>query len=120
MTSAPAIEHCGRTVANDVVAFDIRWQGEVPGDVNVQWSMVVADGEEEIRLIHGRSGGHDEQYVVGGAGRRDVEPDADVSEHEITVRFPAEAVGVAVEWPVWTAVLTIAGEDVSHQVVPTG
>jgi hypothetical protein len=35
------------------------------------------------------------------------------------VRFPAEVVGVAVEWPVWTTVLTIEGEDVSHMVVPT-
>jgi hypothetical protein len=86
--------------------------------VDVQWSMVVADGEEEVRLVHGRRTGGAEQYVVGLTGREDTEPDADLSEGQITVRFPADLVGVAVEWPVWTAVLTVAGEDVSQRVVP--
>lgn len=119
MTSAPSIEHCGRTIAGAFVAWDVRWHGELPEDVDVQWSMVVANGEEEIRLVHGRRTDRIEQYVVGAAGRDDVEPDADLSEGEITVRFPADLVGAAVEWPVWTAVLTVAGEDVSRQVVST-
>ncbi len=119
MTSAPEITHCGRTVSGDFVAWDIRWEGELPEGAAVQWSMVVADEDEEVRLIHGLRGSAAEQYVVGAAGRDDVEPDADVSEHEITVRFPADVVGVAVEWPVWTAVLTVNGEDVSHQVCTT-
>ena len=119
MTSTPEITNCGRTVSGDFVAWDVRWDGELPADVDVQWSMVVADGEEEVRLVHGRRGDVAEQYVVGAAGREDVDADADLSGGEITVRFPADVVGVAVEWPVWTAVLTVAGEDVSQRVVPT-
>ena len=116
MTSPPEITHCGRTVSGDFVAWDIRWEGGMPDGAVVQWSMVVADEDEEVRLIHGRRGSTTEQYVVGAGGREDVEPDADVSEHEITVRFPADLVGVAVEWPVWTAVVTVDGEDVSQMV----
>ena len=120
MTSAPEITHCGRTVSGDFVAWDVRWEGSLPADAEVQWSMVVEDGEEEVSLVHARSGsGGETQYVVGAAGRDDVEPDADLSDDEITVRFPAEVVGVAVEWPVWTAVLSIGGEDVSRMVVPS-
>lgn len=118
MTDAPSIEHCGRTVSGDFVAFTIRWTGDVDSASEVQWSMVVSEGEEEVSLVHARRGASATQYVVGRAGREDVEPDADVSEHEVTVRFPAEVVGVAVEWPSWTAVLTVDGEDVAREVVP--
>lgn len=118
MDSALEITHCGRTFSGGFVAWDVRWDGELPDGAGIEWSMVVADGDEEIRLVHGRRAGVAEQYVVGAAGREDVEPDADASEHEITVRFPADVVGVAVEWPVWTAVLTLDGEDVSRQVAP--
>jgi hypothetical protein len=117
MTSAPVIEHCGRTVAGGFVAFDIRWQGDLPPEVDVQWAMVVSEGEEEVVLVHARGGGTVSHYVVGAAGRDDLEPDADVSDCEITARFPTEIVGVAVEWPVWTAVLTVDGEDVDRRVV---
>ncbi len=119
MTSTPEITNCGRTVAGDFVAWDVEWDGDLPDDADVQWSMVVADGEEEVRLVHGLRTDGIEQYIVGAAGRDDVEADADLSDGQITVRFPADLVGVAVEWPVWTAVLTVAGEDVSQQVVPT-
>jgi hypothetical protein len=120
MTSAPTIEHCGRTISGGFVAFDIRWQGELPAEADVQWSMVVSEGEEELSLVHARTGDAAGQYVVGRSGRDDVEPDADVSDNEITVRFAADVVGVAAEWPSWTAVLTVDGEDVSRQVVPVG
>lgn len=120
MTSAPAIEHAGRTVSGGFVAFDIRWEGELPPGADVQWAMVVSEGTEEVVLVHDRRGDEAAQYVVGRAGRDDVPTDADVSEHEITARFPSEVVGVAVEWPVWTAVITVGGEDVDRQVVQVG
>jgi hypothetical protein len=119
MTDALEIVNCGRTVSGDFVAWDMRWQGDLPDMADVQWSMVVSEGEEEIRLVHGRTHGRQTQYVVGAAGREDVEPDADVSDDEIVARFPADVVGVATGWPVWTAVLTVDQEDVSHMVVPT-
>lgn len=122
MTSAPGgptIHNCGRTISGGFVAFDMRWEGEVPADGDVQWSARVSEGQEEVRLVHARSAGIAEQYILGGAGRHDVDPDADLEDDEITVRFPAEVVGVAVEWPVWTTVITIDGEDVTHMVVPT-
>lgn len=115
----PTIHNCGRTIAGGFVAFDMRWEGQVPPDADVQWSVCVSEGREEVRLVHARSARGVEQYVVGVAGREDVQPDADLSDDEITVRFRAEVVGVAVEWPVWTTVLTIDGEDVSHMVIPT-
>jgi hypothetical protein len=55
----------------------------------------------------------------GVSGRRhDLAEDADLSDDELVVRFPANVVGVAVEWPVWTAVITVDGDDVAHHVVP--
>jgi hypothetical protein len=122
MTSAPGgptIHNCGRTISGGFVAFDMRWDGRVPSDRDVQWSARVSEGREEVRLVHARTAGRAEQYILGAGGRQDVDPDADLSDDEITVRFPAEVVGVAVEWPMWTTVLTIEGEDVSHMVVPT-
>ena len=115
-----SIGHAGRTITGDLVAFDVRWEGSLPG-ASVVWSMVVSDGASEVRLSHERAG--DEavgQYVVDSAsGRRsDVDVDADVQDDEITARFPADVVGVAVEWPVWVAVVTVDGQDVAHQAVP--
>ncbi|HET6563758.1 MAG TPA: hypothetical protein VFG72_17950 [Marmoricola sp.] len=115
-----SIEHAGRTTTGDLVAFDIRWEGGLAGST-VVWSMVVAEAGSEVRLCHERVDGRPTgQYVVdGGTGRRhDVELDADLHDDEITVRFPADVVGVAVEWPVWKAVVTVDGQDVAHHVVP--
>ena len=46
---------------------------------------------------------------------QEVSPDADLGldAGEITVRFPADVVGLAVEWPSWQAVILVAGEDVA-------
>jgi hypothetical protein len=117
-----SIEHAGRTLTDALVAYDVRWSGELAG-TTVTWSMVVSEGASEVRLCHERGeDGSAHQYVVdGGSGRRqDVPVDADVHDDEVTVRFPADVVGVAVEWPVWVAVLTVDGEDVAHHAVPVG
>ena len=116
-----SIEHAGRTITDALVAFDVRWEGDLGGAGTVVWTMVVSDGASEVRLSHERRGGEVAvQYVVDGAtGRRqEVPEDADVEDDGITARFPADVVGVAVEWPVWTAVITVDGEDVAHRVVP--
>jgi hypothetical protein len=114
-----SIAHAGRTTTGDLVAFDVRWEGPLTGS-SVVWTMVVSDGVSEVRLCHERAGDAVRQYVVDGTTgrRRDVDADADVGEDEVTVRFPAEAVGVAVEWPVWVAVVTVDGQDVAHNAVP--
>jgi hypothetical protein len=114
-----SIAHAGRTIAGDLVAFDVRWEGPLTGST-VVWSMVVSDGVSEVRLCHERASGRPAgQYVVDEVTDRgrDVTADADVGADEITVRFPADAVGVAVEWPVWTAVITVDGVDVANHVV---
>ena len=113
------IRHCGRTVAGDFLAFDIQWEGDLPESASVAWSMVVTgpDGSETVRLVHER-GAREAQYVEAATGRQDVDVDADVDDGEITVRFPANVVGVAVEWPVWTAVITADGEELATCVVP--
>lgn len=119
MTRVEIVE-CGRTVAGEVVAWDIQWDGEPDGDV--VWAVHVSspDQNETVELAYARGASGEQQYVVGQTGRHDVDTDADVSDGEITARFPAEAVGVAVEWPVWTAVLVVGGEVVSERVIPTG
>src|SRR3954470_5301471 len=96
------IEHCGRTVAADVVAFAIRWSGQVPaGDVT--WSVRVTseDGRGQVELGYERTPAGTSQFVRDSStGRRQQVPeDADLEDQEITVRFPAEVVGVAIEWP---------------------
>lgn len=113
---------CGRTVAGGHVAYDISWD-EDPAGGAVGWAMEIGspDDSETVRLVHELvDGGPSEQYAQDmGSGRRtSVEPDADLREHEITVRFPDDVVGVAAEWPTWKAVLTVDGVDVSSMVVP--
>ena len=114
------IANCGRTVAGGLVAFDITWDGDLGDDV--VWSVRIGndDQSETLELVLARRGGTDEQYVSGEGGREDVEPDADVSDDHVTARFPADVVGVAAEWPVWTAVLAVGGEVVAEQVIPVG
>jgi hypothetical protein len=115
-----SIQRAGRTITGDLVAFDVRWEGPLEGS-RVAWSMVVSDGSSEVRLCHEQTGEKAAgQYVVDGvSGRRqEVAVDADLHGEEITVRFPADAVGVAVEWPMWVAVVTVDGRDVAHQAVP--
>ena len=75
-------------------------------------------GDGAVRLCYETVAGEfSAQYAVDEATQRrtDVEPDADVGDGEITVRFPDNIVGVAVEWPVWKAVLTVDGADVDSQ-----
>lgn len=115
------IIECGRTLAGAFVAFSIRWEGDLPSAGTVSWSMVVTsgDGSDELRLGYERAGGSfSEQYVHDRrSGRRQsVEDDADLGDDEITVRFPASVVGVAVEWPVWRAVIAVDGAEVTEQV----
>jgi hypothetical protein len=111
-----SLQHAGRTLTDELVAFDVRWEGELDG-ATVRWTMVVSEGASEVRLCLERGAdGATAQYVLDGeTGRRqDVEVDADLDDHGVTARFPAEVVGVAVEWPVWVAVLTVDGQDVAH------
>ena len=115
-----SIVDCGRTMAGEVVAFDIKWDGDLPSDGSVVWSMLVTsqDGEEQVCLGYERVGGEFASQFVGAAAadrREEVAEDADFRESEITVRFPANVVGVAIEWPVWQAVLIVDGEQVAEQ-----
>ena len=115
------IRACGRTMAGDFIAFDIHWEGEVPPSGSVCWAMDVTsgDGSDQVRLGYERmDGAFSEQYVDDRrSGRRhSVAEDADCRDHEITVRFPANVVGVAVEWPVWRAVIAVDGVDVAERV----
>ena len=118
------ISHCGRTVSGDIVGIDLRWDGALEPQESVMWSVFVTseDGADEIHLGHLRSGGSVQQFVDDrSTGRRQaVEPDADVSDDEIVVRFPTNVVGVAVDWPVWKAVITVDGEDLATRVVHAG
>jgi hypothetical protein len=116
------ITECGRTIAGDVVAFTIEWDGEPSGEAEWAVRVTSADRSETVELgcSLGEAGGSaDRQWVVGDTGRQDVEVDADLGEGEITARFPAEVVGVAVEWPLWTAVVSVGGEVVAEHVIPT-
>ena len=120
MSGDVTIKHCGRTLAGDYVAFDIQWEGKMPSARSLGWGMVVTgpDGQETVRLEHVQTEGTPTQYVEAAAGRVEMDADADVDDGEITVRFPANVVGVAVEWPVWTAVLTADGQELATCVVP--
>lgn len=115
--TAVTIDQCGRTIAASIIAFDIQWSGDLPGDREITWavriSSAAADGE--VELGHRRSAGGPSQYARDlSTGRtQEVTPDADVSAREITVRFASAVVGQAVEWPIWKAVLTVDDEDVA-------
>ena len=116
------ITECGRTIAGDLVAFTIEWDGEPGGELGWAVRISSADRSEVVELgcSLGEEGGTaDRQWVEAEGRRQDVEVDADLGEGEVTVRFPAAVVGVAVEWPVWTAVVTVDGEVVAEQVIPT-
>jgi len=116
------ISRCGRTIAGDFVAFDIGWEGELNGST-VLWSVVISsdDSNERLQLGHERGvdGSFRSQFVFSGnsADQEQLKEDADLRDGEITVRFPAPVVGVAVEWPVWRAVITVDGEDLDSQVI---
>ena len=116
------ITECGRTVAGDVVAFTIEWDGEPAGEV--AWAVRISSPDQAEEVVLGCSlgdddGSADRQWVESEGRRQDVEVDADLGEGEVTARFPAEVVGVAVEWPVWTAAIAVDGETVAEQVIPT-
>ena len=117
MTAPGTIEHCGRTIAASVVAFDIRWSGALPEDREVTWAVRVASQADDghVELGHRRHGPRVSQYVRDlGTGRtQEVAPDADLDAGEITVRLPGDVVGGAVEWPRWQAVVAVDGEDVA-------
>ena len=121
MTDLATIEHCGRTIAASVVAFDIRWSGDLPEDRELTWAVRVASGEAdgEVELGHRREGQRVSQYARDlSTGRtQEVSPDADLNGAGITVRFPADIVGLAVEWPTWRAVIEVDGQDVTSLAV---
>ena len=112
----------GRTVGGGVVAVDITWSGDLSGTRSVLWSMEVStgDGDEGVDLGHLRTdGAFRAQFVEDRAsGRReDVPEDADLRDGQITLRFPAGVVGVAVEWPVWRAVIAVDGVPAASELV---
>ncbi len=116
------IVHAGRTETSKVVAFDIRWDGDLSGSDSVVWSVFVtsADGQEAVELGYRvENGAFAGQYVHdhNSARRHDVDEDADLLEREITVRFPTDRVGVAVEWPTWRAVITVDGTEVAEHLL---
>src|SRR3712207_5465670 len=121
MTTPVTIEHCGRTIAAAVVAFDIRWSGELPHDGEVVWAVRVAgdDSDSQVELGHRRVGEQVAQYVRDLSSGRDqeVRPDADLDGTGITVRFPSDVVGTAVEWPTWQAVIEVGGVQVAASTV---
>ena len=116
------IKHCGRTVAGEFVAFDIQWEGRLPDARSLAWAMVITapDGRETVRLTLQQVAGQATQHVEATSGRVELDADAEVDDGEVTVRFPANVVGVAVEWPVWKAVIIVDGEEVAARVVPVG
>jgi hypothetical protein len=122
MTGQVSIDHCGRTIAASVVAYDIRWTGELPTDREVTWAVRVVsdDGASQVELGHRRAGGRVSQYALDlSTGRtQEVPANADLNGDEITVRFPTDVVGVAIEWPTWQAVIEVDRQDVTLLAVP--
>jgi hypothetical protein len=119
------IVHAGRTETDVVVAFDIRWEGDLSGGRSVTWSMTVTspDGRDSVRLAYQLVDGQfAAQFVLDRAsGRRhDLAQDVDLDADEITVRFPTASVGVAASWPSWRAVITVDGEDVAERLLTLG
>jgi len=121
------ITGCGRTIAAGVVAFTLRWAGDLPASGTVTWAARVTgpDGREAIwlgyQLAPERGGPGARQYVEDlSSGRvKELAEDAEVGAGEVTVRFPASAVGVAVEWPTWQAVIAVDGIEVATQCITT-
>jgi hypothetical protein len=121
------ITGCGRTTAAGVVAFTVRWAGDLPPSGTVTWAARVTapDGREAVLLGYQlalQSRGPDaRQYVEDlSSGRvQELAADAEVDAEEVTVRFPASAVGVAVEWPTWQAVIAVDGAEVATQTITT-
>jgi hypothetical protein len=115
------ILHSGRTVTKHVVAFDIKWDGDLEGRSVLWWVAISsADGEEGVQLGYETVGGEfSAQFVKDLATGREaeVDQDADLTGHELTVRFPPERVGIAMEWPMWRAGITIDGVQVAEQVM---
>lgn len=112
----------GRTIGGGFVVFDIAWDGDLTESRSVLWSMEVSsgDGTDAIDLGHLRvDGAFSSQFVDDQASgrRKEVAEDADLRDDEITVRFPENLVGVAVEWPVWRAVIALDGVPVASQLV---
>jgi hypothetical protein len=108
-------------VAGEAVAYRIRWEGDLPSQGTVLWAVEVSDGAESLVLGHERHRAtFVTQYVEDPATRRRVEADedADLADGEITVRLPANLVGVAADWPSWTAYIVADGHELSRQVVP--
>jgi hypothetical protein len=113
---------CGRTIGGGVVAFHIEWDGDLPGESSVLWSMEISNGEESVHLGHQRNGGEFVAQFVDASstgGRADVPEDADLGGTDITARFPEDVVGVAVEWPVWKALIVVDGAEVASEVCTT-
>src|SRR3954452_15854104 len=119
MTDVEIIE-CGRTIAGAVVAFTIEWEGEPSGEVAWAAQVSSADADETVTLGYTRGSGAEEQYVEAEGRRQRLDTDADLGDGKITVRFPAEVVGVAVEWPTWNAVVAVDGQTVAQCVIPAG
>jgi hypothetical protein len=111
------ITECGRTLGGGLVAFDIQWDGSLSGDVQWVVRITSADRTETVALT---VSSEDRQYVECDGRQVDVDPDADLSEGEITARFPEDVVGVAIEWPTWTAAVSVDGQVVAEHVIPTG
>ena len=113
------ITECGRTLGGGLVVFDVRWEGEPTGETVWAVRITSADRAETVELGYARGHAGEQQYVAADGRRQPVETDVDVREGEITARFPEEVVGVAIEWPTWTAVLSVDGEVVAEHAVPT-
>jgi hypothetical protein len=119
------IARAGRTATKGVVAFDVGWEGDLSRHESVLWSMLITspDGRETVQLgyqvFHGAFSAQFVRDQVSGR-QEDLEQDADLRDDEITVRFPAERVGVAAGWPSWRAVITVDGDDVAEKLVALG
>lgn len=119
------IVHAGRTETDVVVAFDIRWEGDLSDRRSVTWSMVVTspDGRESVELAYQVVEAEFAAQFVRDrrSGRRqNLDQDVDLGADEITVRFPTSSVGVAAAWPSWRAVINVDGEDVAEHLLTFG
>ena len=84
------LTECGRTVAGDLVAFDLQWEGEASGEV--VWAVRISspDQSEALELVVARRDDTLQQYVSGERGRQDVEPDADASVEDRGAAVPGQ------------------------------